>query len=85
MRNTFTTFVNETAEIAGSYWAALLVVAIVVICGVAGLAFHSYRFSRILLHGIVILTFLPIIIQLTHKRNTKALYRKLDELSFVIR
>lgn len=86
MRNTFTIFINKTAEIARSYWAILIAVATVIIFGVAGFVFHNHSSLHLALNGIVILTFLlTIIIQLTHKRNTTTLYRKLDELSFAIR
>lgn len=78
----FRSFAQCTAEIVGSPWSFLASIAIIVVWGVTGPAFHySDTWQLIINTGTTIVTFLMVfLIQNTQNRDAKAIHLKLDEL-----
>ena len=84
MEKTFIRFANRTARVAGSPWAFVACVAIVVIWAVSGPVFHySETWQLIINTGTTIITFLMVfLIQNTQNRDAAAMHAKLDELVY---
>jgi low affinity Fe/Cu permease len=82
MKQLFRSFASATSAAAGSPWAFLLAVLIIVVWGVSGPIFgFSDTWQLVINTGTTIVTFLMVfLIQNTHNRDAKAMHLKLDEL-----
>jgi low affinity Fe/Cu permease len=82
MRSLFRNFAHRVAEAVGSPWAFLSGVAVTLLWGVTGPAFHySDTWQLVINTGTTIITFLMVfLIQSTQNRDAKAVHLKLDEL-----
>src|SRR4051794_950096 len=82
MRSWFAKFAGWVAEAAGSSWAFVLAIVVVVVWAVTGPIFgFSDTWQLVINTGTTIVTFLMVfLIQNTQNRDTKALHLKLDEL-----
>ena len=82
MREQFRKLAYGTAEIVGSPWAFLVGVAVVLVWGLSGPAFHfSDTWQLVINTGTTIVTFLVVfLIQGAQNRDSRALHLKLDEL-----
>jgi low affinity Fe/Cu permease len=82
MNGLFRKFASKTSELAGSSWAFLLAVLVVVVWGVTGPMFnYSENWQLIINTGTTIITFLMVfLVQNTQNRDAKAIHLKLDEL-----
>src|SRR3954453_2407303 len=82
MKQLFRSFSSATSEAAGSPWAFLLAVLIIVVWGVTGPLFgFSDTWQLVINTGTTIVTFLMVfLIQNTQNRDATAMHLKLDEL-----
>jgi len=82
MRSWFAKFAGWVAEAAGSSWAFVLAIVVVVVWAVTGPIFgFSGTWQLVINTGTTIVTFLMVfLIQNTQNRDTKAMHLKLDEL-----
>lgn len=82
MNEKFRRFSQSTSEFAGSSWAFLIAVLVVVLWVVSGPIFKfSDTWQLVINTGTTIVTFLMVfLIQNTQNRDSKALHLKLDEL-----
>jgi low affinity Fe/Cu permease len=82
VREAFTTFARRVASVAGSPWAFLLALGVVVTWAVTGPLFgFSDTWQLVINTGTTIVTFLMVfLIQHDQNRDTKVLQLKLDEL-----
>jgi low affinity Fe/Cu permease len=82
MAEAFGRFARQVAVAAGSPWAALLALAVVVAWIIAGLILgFSDTLQLVINTGTTIVTFLMVfVIQASQNRDAKALHLKLDEL-----
>jgi low affinity Fe/Cu permease len=78
----FQAFACRVAVAAGSHWAFLVALAVVLAWGISGALFHfSDTWQLVINTGTTIVTFLMVfLIQATQNRDGKALQLKLDEL-----
>ena len=78
----FRRFSQHAATATGSAWAFALAVAVIVVWGVSGPAFHfSDTWQLVINTGTTIVTFLMVfLIQNTQNRDARAMHLKLDEL-----
>jgi low affinity Fe/Cu permease len=82
MREFFGKFATRTSEAAGSYWAFLVAVLIIIVWGISGPAFgFSDTWQLVINTGTTIVTFLMVfLIQNSQNRESRATQLKLDEL-----
>ena len=82
MDRIFIKFANRTAKVAGSSWAFLLCLAVVIVWALTGPMFgFSQTWQLIINTGTTIVTFLMVfLIQNTQNRDGAAVQAKLDEL-----
>jgi low affinity Fe/Cu permease len=82
MNDLFRKFAQHTSNAAGTPWAFLLAVSVIVIWAVTGPVFgYSDTWQLIINTGTTIVTFLMVfLIQNTQNRDAVALHLKLDEL-----
>ena len=82
MNDLFRKFAHRASEAAGSSWAFMLALLIIVTWAVSGPIFHfSDTWQLVINTGTTIVTFLMVfLIQNTQNRDAKALHLKLDEL-----
>ena len=82
MRNLFRTFAAHVSRWAGSPWAFLIAVLIIIAWGITGPLFKfSNTWQLVINTGTTIITFLMVfLIQNTQDRETRAINLKLDEL-----
>lgn len=82
MRDTFSHFAAKVAQRAGSWWAFLLALVVIIIWGVSGPLFRfSDTWQLVINTGTTIVTFLMVfLIQNSQNRDSEALQLKLDEL-----
>lgn len=82
MKEVFRKIAAKISNVAGSAYAFLLAISVVVIWGLSGSAFHySDTWQLVINTGTTIITFLMVfLIQNTQNRDSKALHLKLDEL-----
>jgi low affinity Fe/Cu permease len=82
MNGLFRKFASKTSETAGSSWAFLLAVLVVVVWAATGPMFnYSANWQLIINTGTTIITFLMVfLVQNTQNRDAKAIHLKLDEL-----
>ena len=82
MNELFRKFSTKVSEIAGTSWAFIAAVSIIIIWAVTGPLFQfSDTWQLIINTGTTIITFLMVfLIQNTQNRDAKAIHIKLDEL-----
>lgn len=82
MNEVFRKFAHITSNIAGSAWAFIIAVALIIIWGVTGPLFgFSDTWQLVINTSTTIITFLMVfLIQNTQNRDAKAIHLKLDEL-----
>jgi low affinity Fe/Cu permease len=82
MKQLFRSFAGATSEAAGSPWAFLIAVMIILVWGITGPIFgFSDTWQLVINTGTTIVTFLMVfLIQNTQNRDAKAMHLKLDEL-----
>jgi low affinity Fe/Cu permease len=82
MNDAFRKFTLSVSDAAGSSWAFVLALCIIVVWGVTGPLFHfSDTWQLVINTGTTIVTFLMgFVIQNTQNRDAKAMHLKLDEL-----
>lgn len=82
MNELFRRFGHKTAEVAGSAWAFIVALAVIVVWLVTGPLFHfSDTWQLVINTGTTIVTFLMVfLIQNSQNRDSKVLHLKLDEL-----
>ena len=82
MNELFRKLAHRTSEAAGSPWAFIGAVSIILIWALTGPVFHfSDTWQLVINTGTTILTFLMVfLIQNTQNRDAKAIHLKLDEL-----
>ena len=82
MNDLFRKFAAHTSHLAGTAWAFILAVLIIVVWSVTGPLFHySDTWQLVINTGTTIITFLMVfLIQNTQNRDAKAFHLKLDEL-----
>jgi low affinity Fe/Cu permease len=82
MREAFRKFAHKTAEAAGSPWAFLMAIVVVLVWAATGPIFHySDTWQLVINTGTTIATFLMVfLVQNTQNRDAKAIHLKLDEL-----
>jgi low affinity Fe/Cu permease len=82
MRIFFARFASAVSTAAGSSWAFILALGIVIVWGVSGPIFaFSDTWQLVINTGTTIVTFLMVfLIQNTQNRDTRAMHLKLDEL-----
>lgn len=82
MKEIFRKFSSKVSEAAGSSWAFILAVLIIVMWAISGPIFgFSDTWQLVINTGTTIITFLMVfVIQNSQNRDTKALHLKLDEL-----
>ena len=82
MNELFRKLAHRTSEAAGSYWAFVAAVSIILIWALTGPVFHfSDTWQLVINTSTTILTFLMVfLIQNTQNRDAKAIHLKLDEL-----
>jgi low affinity Fe/Cu permease len=82
MNDLFRKLAHRTSEAAGSPWAFIAAVSIILIWALTGPVFHfSDTWQLVINTGTTILTFLMVfLIQNTQNRDAKAIHLKLDEL-----
>ena len=82
MNELFRKLAHRTSEAAGSPWAFIAAVSIILIWALTGPVFHfSDTWQLVINTGTTILTFLMVfLIQNTQNRDAKAIHLKLDEL-----
>jgi low affinity Fe/Cu permease len=82
MSERFRAFAEHTAHAAGTYWAFLVALLVVLVWGITGPIFNfSDTWQLIINTGTTIVTFLMVfLIQNTQNRETRIVTLKLDEL-----
>jgi low affinity Fe/Cu permease len=82
MKQMFRSFASATSEAAGSPWAFIVAVLVIVVWGITGPIFgFSDTWQLVINTGTTIVTFLMVfLIQNTQNRDAKAMHLKLDEL-----
>jgi low affinity Fe/Cu permease len=82
VRNVFRIFARRSSMVLGSAWAFAVAIAIILVWGLTGPAFHySDTWQLIINTGTTIVTFLMVfLIQNTQNRDSKAMQLKLDEI-----
>jgi low affinity Fe/Cu permease len=82
MRDAFRTFATRVSIMAGSPWAFVAALAVVIVWGVLGPTYHySDTWQLVINTSTTIVTFLIVfLIQNTQNRDAKAIHLKLDEL-----
>lgn len=82
MKEVFRKTAAKISNVAGSAYAFLLAISVIIIWAVSGSAFHySDTWQLVINTGTTIITFLMVfLIQNTQNRDSKALHLKLDEL-----
>jgi low affinity Fe/Cu permease len=82
VREVFSRFASRVSEVAGSSWAFLAALGVIIVWGVSGPIFgFSDTWQLVINTGTTIVTFLMVfLIQNTQSRDTKAIQLKLDEL-----
>ena len=82
MRNAFRKFASNVSQWAGSPWAFISALLIIIFWGITGPLFKfSDTWQLVINTGTTIITFLMVfLIQNTQNRETKAINLKLDEL-----
>ncbi len=82
MRQFFTALSAKISQAAGTYWAFLIALSIIIIWAITGPMFnYSDTWQLIINTGTTIVTFLMVfLIQNTQNRDAKAMHLKLDEL-----
>jgi low affinity Fe/Cu permease len=82
MHDLFRTFAARVSSMAGSPWAFILALAIIVVWAALGPTYHfSDTWQLVINTGTTIVTFLMVfLIQNTQNRDAKAFHLKLDEL-----
>lgn len=82
MKQRFRAFAEATANAAGSHWAFVLALAVILIWGITGPVFrYSDTWQLVINTGTTIVTFLMIfLVQNTQNRETRITRLKLDEL-----
>jgi low affinity Fe/Cu permease len=87
MRRSFTAISAKISQAAGTYWAFLLAISVIIIWAVSGPVFNfSDTWQLIINTGTTIVTFLMVfLIQNTQNRDAKAMHLKLDELIMSVR
>lgn len=82
MNNLFRKFASGTSLAAGSSWAFLLAISLVIVWAVTGPVFgFSETWQLVINTGTTIITFLMVfLIQNTQNRDSAAIHLKLDEL-----
>lgn len=78
----FRRFAQKTSNVAGSSWAFLLALFVIIVWAVTGPIFHFSNVWQLVINtGTTIVTFLMVfLVQNTQNRETKATQIKLDEL-----
>lgn len=86
-RDSFGVFARWASRMLGSPWAFITAIAIIIVWGISGPAFHfSDTWQLIINTGTTIVTFLMVfLIQNTQNRDAKAVHLKLDELIRAVR
>jgi low affinity Fe/Cu permease len=84
MKDVFRKFAHTTSEAAGSSWAFLLAVVVIITWAISGPFFHfSETWQLVINTGTTIVTFLMVfLVQNAQNRDTKATHIKLDELIY---
>ncbi|HEX3084757.1 MAG TPA: low affinity iron permease family protein [Pyrinomonadaceae bacterium] len=82
MNDLFRQFAQRVSQMAGTSWAFILAVTLIVIWALTGPIFHySDTWQLVINTGTTIITFLMVfLIQNTQNRDAKAIHLKLDEL-----
>lgn len=82
MNNTFRKFAGKISTLAGSPWAFMIAVLIILLWAVTGPIFHfSDTWQLVINTGTTIVTFIMVfLIQNTQNRDATAIHLKLDEL-----
>ena len=82
MNETFRKFAQKVSQMAGTSWAFILAVLIIVVWAMTGPVFkYSDTWQLVINTGTTIITFLMVfLIQNTQNRDAKAIHLKLDEL-----
>jgi low affinity Fe/Cu permease len=82
MREAFHHFAHRASDVVGSPAAFILGLAVIVVWGITGPAFHySDTWQLVINTGTTIITFLMVfLIQNTQNRDARAVHLKLDEL-----
>ena len=82
MNNFFRKFASTISELAGTSWAFIIAVLIVVVWAATGPSFgYSEVWQLVINTGTTIITFLMVfLVQNTQNRDAKAIHLKLDEL-----
>ena len=82
MNELFRKFSQKVSQMAGTSWAFILAVTLIVIWATTGPLFHySDTWQLVINTGTTIITFLMVfLIQNTQNRDAKAIHLKLDEL-----
>jgi low affinity Fe/Cu permease len=82
LKESFRRFATSAAGIAGSIWAFILAIGVIVVWLITGPVFRFSDTWQLLINtGTTIVTFLMVfLIQNTQNRDTRALHAKLDEL-----
>ncbi len=81
-RDRFSAFARRVAELAGSPWASLTAILVIVLWGATGPLFgFSDTWQLVINTGTTIVTFIMVfLIQNTQNRDSKAFHLKLDEV-----
>ena len=82
MNETFRKFAHKTSEVAGSAWAFIVALSVIIVWALTGPLFgFSDTWQLVINTSTTILTFLMVfLIQNTQNRDAKAIHLKLDEL-----
>jgi low affinity Fe/Cu permease len=82
MNELFRKFAQNVSHMAGTAWAFMLAVTLIVVWAITGPLFHySDTWQLVINTGTTIITFLMVfLIQNTQNRDAKAIHLKLDEL-----
>jgi len=82
MNELFRKFSQKVSQMAGTSWAFILAVALILVWATTGPLFHySDTWQLVINTGTTIITFLMVfLIQNTQNRDAKAIHLKLDEL-----
>lgn len=82
MHELFRRFSHKVSNAAGSSWAFILALSVVIVWALSGPLFHfSEKWQLVINTGTTIVTFLMVfLVQNSQNRDTKATHLKLDEL-----